>query len=155
MQTFLPYPDFELSAKCLDYRRLGKQRVEVLQLLTALITGPIKLVKLGDGQIKRATPWYNHPAAKMWRGYENALVSYGLSICQEWIDRGYNDTCSDKIESFWMTMSDNQDQPPWLGDEDFHAAHRSNLLRKDPVHYGQFGWSEPNDLPYIWPEVLS
>jgi hypothetical protein len=26
MQTFLPYPSFVKSAKCLDYRRLGKQR---------------------------------------------------------------------------------------------------------------------------------
>lgn len=28
MQTFLPYPDFKKSAQCLDYRRLGKQRVD-------------------------------------------------------------------------------------------------------------------------------
>ena len=36
MQTFLPYPDFQISASVLDYRRLGKQRVECKQLLTAL-----------------------------------------------------------------------------------------------------------------------
>lgn len=62
MQTFLPYPDFEQSAKCLDMRRLGKQRVEVLQLLTAMTTGPEKKVKLGNSEIVRVTPWYNHPA---------------------------------------------------------------------------------------------
>ena len=33
MQTFLPYADFAQSAKVLDMKRLGKQRVEVLQLL--------------------------------------------------------------------------------------------------------------------------
>jgi hypothetical protein len=41
--------------------------------------------------------------------------------------------------------------PPWLGDEAFHASHRSNLLRKNPEWYGQFGWTEPDDLPYVWP----
>lgn len=153
MQTFLPYPDFELSANCLDYRRLGKQRVEVLQLLTALTSGPEKWVTMnGNSEIIRMTPWYNHPAAKMWRGYENALVSYGLAVCEEWLERGYKDTCLDKIYAFWDD-SKNQDQPPWLGNEDFHAAHRSNLLRKDPVWYGQFGWTEPDNIPYIWPGV--
>jgi hypothetical protein len=151
MQTFLPYPDFTESAKVLDYRRLGKQRVEVLQLLSALHSGPEKWVTTKYGaRVKRPTPWHNHPAAKMWRGYENALVSYGLDCCVEWIERGYKDTCMGKIESYWDEMA-NQDQPPWLGNPDFHAAHRSNLLRKDPVHYSQFGWTESNDLPYIWP----
>jgi len=161
MQTFLPYPDFEMSAQVLDYRRLGKQRVEVLQLLTALRTGPEQWVaikgeydetegKYEEAKIKRVTPWFNHPAAKMWRGYEHALCEYGLSIVQEWIERGYKDTCYDKIMNVLLELP-YSGLPPWLGNEDFHAAHRSNLLRKDPVHYGQFGWTESNDLPYIWP----
>lgn len=33
MQTFLCYPDFNKSAQVLDYRRLGKQRVEAWQIL--------------------------------------------------------------------------------------------------------------------------
>ena len=36
MQTFLPYPAFDLSAQVLDRQRLGKQRVETLQVLKAL-----------------------------------------------------------------------------------------------------------------------
>ena len=40
--------------------------------------------------------------------------------------------------------------PNWFGG-DIHATHRSNLLRKDAAHYGQFGWGEPDDLPYHWP----
>ena len=38
MQTFLPYADFERSAKSLDYKRLGKQRVEAMQLIKAIET---------------------------------------------------------------------------------------------------------------------
>jgi hypothetical protein len=36
MQTFLPYPDFRKSAEVLDRQRLGKQRVEGLQLINSL-----------------------------------------------------------------------------------------------------------------------
>ena len=32
MQTFLPYPDFRESLESLDYKRLGKQRVEAWQI---------------------------------------------------------------------------------------------------------------------------
>lgn len=63
MQTFLPYPDFSQTARCLDYRRLGKQRVEAMQLW--------------KGQ------WPNHPASKMWRGHEDWLALYYLEISRE------------------------------------------------------------------------
>ena len=33
MQTFLPYADFAQSAKALDPKRLGKQRVETIQIV--------------------------------------------------------------------------------------------------------------------------
>ena len=35
MQTFLPYESFRESAKVLDWRRLGKQRVEGMQIINA------------------------------------------------------------------------------------------------------------------------
>ena len=37
MQTFLPYPDMIKSAKALDYKRLGKQRVEAKQIIFTTI----------------------------------------------------------------------------------------------------------------------
>ena len=42
MQTFLPYKSFEKSAKCLDYKRLGKQRIETWQIYSALKQGEYK-----------------------------------------------------------------------------------------------------------------
>ncbi len=136
MNTFLPYPDFAESARVIDRQRLGKQRVEVLQLLRVL-----------TGQTKG---WANHPATRMWRGYEHALASYGHRVCEEWIRRGYRDTCLAKIGALAMPLR-YTGEPFWLGDEAFHASHRSNLLRKDPEHYGRLGWVEPSDLPYVWP----
>ena len=132
MQTFLPYPSMGLSVRCLDYRRLGKQRVEALQILNAL-----------DG---KSQGWVNHPATKMWRGYEAALRFYRDLCIEEWVRRGYKNTMQKEDAHRVIRL------PPWLGDESLHASHRSNLLKKDPQHYGQFGWSEPHDLPYVWPE---
>ena len=138
MQTFLPYPDFAASAQCLDRSRLGKQRVETLQILNAL-TNP----KYG---------WQSHPAVKMWRGHTQLLATYGVAICREWIKRGYDDNTAPKIAAFYDGAYDgNPSIPYWLGLDAFHASHRSNLLRKDRDHYAQFNWTEHDDLPDFWP----
>ena len=136
MQTFLPYPQFKLSAKVLDRSRLGKQRVETLQILKAILT---------------QSGWANHPATKMWVGFENALIEYGVAICDEWISRGYKDTCRGKILSFREHFNGETIYPCWLGEKDFHLSHRSNLLRKNSEYYGKHFTTDPSDLPYIWP----
>lgn len=136
MQTFLAYPDFEKSAKCLDRERLGKQRLEVKQILRTL---------LGYTQ-----GWKNHPAVTMWNGFEIALTEYGLAICREWTSRGYQDTI--KYELLELRPDGEIILPPWFGREDFHASHRSNLLRKRPLFYNVNKWTEPDNLPYVWPK---
>jgi len=136
LQTFVPYADFEKSATHLDMRRLGKQRVETLQIINAIVS-PDK-------------GWKNHPATKMWRENVNGLSAYGVAICDEWISRGYKDTCRDKIIS--LVEPHAEDTPYWWGDDRVHASHRSNLLRKLPEYYGVFGWSEDDSMPYFWPE---
>jgi len=165
VQTFLPYPDFYESASVLERSRLGKQRVEVLQLMNSLHPE------------STSRGWHNHPARNMWRGWEDALALYGVIICEEWISRGYKDTCREKIllsrqafSSAWQGRELEEMRrlleeryrgarkgeepdflPSWIGSDSFHASHRSNLLRKDSEWYGQFGWTEPEDLPYVWP----
>lgn len=143
VNTFLPVPDYQESAQILDYRRLGKQRVEALQI-----------VKANLGLTKG---WVNHPAAVMWRGHEASLISYGAAMCAVWMDRGYKDNC---LHQFLGHMSNliiaehpsvTTGNPPWLGDPAFHESHQSNLLRKDPTYYGQYGWSVDDALPYYWP----
>ena len=142
MQTFLPEPDFAESARCLDYRRLGKQRVEVKQLLIALGQD------VGPHHANTTTSWASHPAAKMWRDSEFALTLYGIAICEEWRNRGYNDTLLPQFEeladSFRILV-----YPNWLGNKEFHDSHKSNLMRKDPTHYWWPGI--PNNLEYVWP----
>lgn len=136
MQTFLPYPSIVKSLQCLDYRRLGKQRVEAMQLVNSTI-------KLERGE--KVKGWANHPARTMWNGYLPALKLYHNLSIDEWVRRGYNNTMKH------YDLPDNIQMPPWFGWEKLHASHRSNLLRKDPVWYGQFGWSEPDNIEYVWP----
>lgn len=149
MQTFLPYAGFIESARVLDKRRLGKQRVETIQILRAL-TVP------GYG-------WRHHPAAAMWAGYEEALVRYGLDICSVWCGLGNADTCAatliaDPTHGTGFTAARTQKElagagevPPWLGDAAFHRSHQSALLRKDSAHYRPIFGGVPDDLPYFWP----
>lgn len=140
MNTFLPYPDYQMSAKVLDNKLLGKQRVEVIQILNAIH-------EVTEG-------WSNHPAAKMWSENTAQLCEYGFAVCDEWISRGFQDNYRDKIREHleWLTEGDyNMDKPFWFGDMQFHLAHQSNLMRKDAVYYGQFFGDVPADLPYVWP----
>lgn len=136
MQTFLPYPDFAKSLACLDYKRLGKQRLEAMQLVNSTL-------KLARGE--KVKGWANHPARTMWNGYLDALKLYHNVAIKEWIRRGYNNAMIPYELPADVAL------PPWLGDEQFHISHRSNLLRKDPIHYGKFGWTDPDNLPYYWP----
>ncbi|MEU4559843.1 MSMEG_6728 family protein [Actinoplanes sp. NPDC023936] len=150
MQTFLPYSGFTASGLALDVKRLGKQRVEAIQVLRGLI-------QPGYG-------WRHHPAVKMWQGYEEALVRYGLDMCAVWTATGRADTCAATllldlraargIETVRTAeeLALAGELPPWLGDEDLHLSHRSALIRKDAAHYRPlFGDDVPDDLPYVWP----
>jgi Pyrimidine dimer DNA glycosylase len=148
VQTFLPFADFERSARSLDVKRLGKQRVETIQVVRAL-TRP------GYG-------WAHHPAVLMWKGFEEALGRYGLTCCAVWTELGFGDTCADTIAAdlrsaavdpirMQSELAAAGELPPWLGDEELHRSHRSALLRKDPEHYRQAFADVPEDLPYVWP----
>lgn len=132
MQTFLPYSDFKKTVEILDYRRLGKQRVETYQVLNIL---------LGRTQSRG---WVNHPVTKMWRGYEEALKLYQNFTISEWINRGYKNNMSfEDVNESKVVM------PLWMGDERIHRSHRSNLLRKDFQYYSQY-FDEPTDIEYYW-----
>jgi hypothetical protein len=136
MQTFLPYKSFKKTAKILDYRRLGKQRVECLQILQTLAKG---------------SRWKNHPAVLMWSGYEQYLIRYGQEICLEWRRRNYKDTCLEKISSFKSVFKDSIEKPWWLGKRKFHLSHKSNLIRKFPEYYQKHFKNVSSELPYFWP----
>jgi hypothetical protein len=137
MQTFLPYANFVESVKVLDWKRLGKQRVECKQIYKALTTGK---------------GWVHHPATIMWRGYEKALALYWAVACLEWRARGYKDSLYIEAALAFSKAEGSITLPWWLGYEPLHASHRSNLLRKDSAFYGKFGWREHDRMDYLWPK---
>ena len=149
MQTFLPYPDFAASVAVLDPRRLGKQRVEALQVLRAL-TRP-------------TYGWKRHPAVRMWVGYAEGVGAYGLATCAEWVARGGADTVADTIgvdlAAVGLPSVPRPQQelaragalPEWIDDERVHRSHRAALVRKDPAYYGPLFPDADPELPYFWP----
>lgn len=177
MQTFLTQRNFNLSLQQLDTKRLGKQRVEAFQLwlLNNKLAPTGNFVRWLDGYVSRSgkenllkpsTGWQNHPAALMWRGYEDLLGAYLNTSIKVWVGRGYNNTMEfvptntvyDSIpaDDISFGILNSFAQPVWLKDMEYSerlfSSHRSNLLRKNPEHYSQFGWDEPNDLEYLWPK---
>lgn len=143
MQTFLPYPDFQKSLEILDYKRLGKQRVEAKIILDILVGNT------------RNSRWRNHPAVLMWRTYDIALtLYYNISII-EWTKRGYKNN----MQTLKIPNSHNIIMPYWFGHKEFHLAHQSNLLRKNYQYYIKYFKATnqlpiPTDMPYYWPKPL-
>lgn len=136
MQTFLPFSDFKKSAESLDYRRLGKQRVEAMQIIRIL-----------DGTTPNVK-WKNHPAVKMWEGYLESLKHYTNICINEWIKRGYKNNMK------LYEVNDNFENPWWVGNEDLHRAMRSRLIEKSPLYYiNQYGEIDKgfNNNKYFWP----
>lgn len=142
VNTFLPYADFEKTAKTLDYKRLGKQRVEAHQI--------INIIQFPD----RYKGWKSHPAVLMWKSYLPYLKQYYNAIVKEWIKQGYNNnmTLFPDVE-----LKTTKSPPWWLGFRPFHLSHRASLLRKDRKHYSKY-FSIPDAYlqhSYVWPTHLS
>jgi hypothetical protein len=149
VQTFLPFADFVESALVLDSRRLGKQRVEALQIIRALT--------------RETYGWKHHPVVKMWAGHEEALAAYALAMCEEWGRRGFADTVADTVRNdvrvAGVDLIRSQPElaragllPPWLGDDTLHLSHRAALVRKEPTHYRPlFDDVVDDQIPYVWP----
>lgn len=134
MITFLPYSDFDKIGTTLDYRRLGRQRVEALIILRQCL----------------AHVNTHQPIVKMWLGHEYTLARYGHTMCFHWQRLGYKDNLSDEFAKILAEASVGS-LPEWLYSPLLIRSHRSNLIRKKPEYYRRFWPVTPNNLPYYWP----
>lgn len=133
MQTFLPYKDFSMSAEALDSKRLNKQILEGYQIL--------KVLSNKDPH----AGWRNHPAVKMWRGFEHLLLDYVMTMVKEADKRGIK---TDKNVSNIMDLINTYgidwgfDIPEWYENDvtmkRLTTTHKANLYKKDPVYYYNF-----------------
>lgn len=161
MQTFVPLFGSADTAQVLDRARLNKQALEGWQILMNLV----QLDPRGNHRVSKG--WSNHPAVKMWRGHEGALVSYILKMVLEWEKRGYKSTIGQKtLQTYIQAVKlgritrESHRYPTWMSDkavfEPIASSHRMALLNKDYEWYSQFGWAEdtgkrPETYDYIWP----
>lgn len=137
MMTFIVCGDFILNAQLLDYRRLGKQRVEAIQILNAIYTH---------------NKWSNHPIVRSWTPFITALKYYTNCIIQEWINRGgKNNIPLFEIPKLIL-------MPWWCKWDRLHQSHRAMLNRKNPFYYNDkftldkeylsYGYIWPTNVPY-------
>ena len=142
MQTYLPFPDFAMSAAVLDTKRLGNQLLENVQIMSALMTG---------------RGWVNHPATLMWRKYEWSLLQYHEACYRTWhYQRGFHSHGGTYEKMFELydrhkTWTEAKIRPYWLGDDTFHRSHQSTLKRKLPEYYGYIFRDVPDDIEIVYP----
>lgn len=127
MQTFIPYPDYELSAKALDGNRLHKQVVEAKQIIST---------------IEHGGAWSNHPTVLMWENNLLSLKDYFNAILREAISRGY------AYKDYTLYNIRSTSYPWWFNVDILHDSHKSNLKRKDPSYYT---FDIEDNWVYLWP----
>ncbi len=151
--------DLKKCAKSLDFKRLGKQRVEAKQIIEAIEFGKSK--------------WMRHPASKMWKDHLIPLKIYHNYMVREWVERGYNNTLPlydvkeeeysviktkfDGTKTILLPAETEKTFPWWFGWEPFINSHKASLLRKDPTFYSSFHTKELEfytDKGYLWPDHL-
>lgn len=150
VNTFLPYADFDRSIRCLDLKRLGKQRVEAYQIWLAL-----------KYTTETKSAWINHPAVQMWKGYEKALELYILKCMNEWSKHTTkggkpfsNTKMAENIEKHGIGKNlSNIRYPPWFGNKIFHQSMKAKLYHKNPMHYSMFE-KYRHITDYVWPRDL-
>ncbi len=134
MMIWLPYPDFTKSVSCLNTQHLNRQRANC-QVLSKSFISPNR--------------WNHVPTFKAWKNYYEVFQYYHDVCVKEWVKRGFR-TIAVLYEA---PKPDKRDLPWFIGEEQYHASHRSNLLRLDPTYAGIEGWREPSNLPYLWPNM--
>lgn len=157
MQVFLPSTDFIKVASCLDRLRLNKQALEAWQILMC----NVRLDPAGNDRPNKG--WSHHPAVRMWRGHELALLNYIGIMVNEWCARGYRSSIYGKALATYVRAAElgrvgtESYLPTWFDThgEAVASTHRVALLSKNYDWYSQFGWVEdtgvrPETYEYLW-----
>ena len=148
MITLLPVKSFVKSMEFLDTLTLDRQRIEAAMILEVLTEEDyLPHVKFVSPFNREFIHWFKCPSVQMWKGYEEWLKLYIACAIGEFKFRGHSSNIA--TPKYDTSL---QDPPEWLGLEELHASHRSNLIRRLPSHYQKFWPSENEELPYYWPQ---
>lgn len=153
MQTFLVAPTFKETAKLLDNKRLGKQRVECKQIIQTNQKFHAYRSNYTPLSVPSSLAWRNHPAVVMWRGHESMLALYGAAMCKEWIARGFKDSLLPFFED--LVIKSVLEYPSWLTNpntlDTIILTHKQSLVHKDPTFYSPLFPGVKPIYGYYWP----
>lgn len=145
---YLPYPDFELSAKVFSSHDLRNQVIQVVDLMEVL------------HETDKAKKNFDIRLTQMWKGYELQLCVYGYTLLEELNSRNppmpVNRVVINRLNWHFECANDGDfkmEKPPWVGTEAIHRSHRSQLITINSQYYGLIFQTEPDDLPLAWPDV--
>jgi hypothetical protein len=153
MQTYVTDLNMRKNADNLDFRRLGQNRVEALDVLC---------LNLELSQYYRPAYWEflvqrysNHPVVHMWKGHGAYLHFYTYYLLKKWRKLGYsNAKCWPKWKEISILFPHNiayyGGPPPWLTPE-FVDMHRAYLIRKDPGYYRKIWPNVDESIPFVYP----
>ena len=165
--TFIVSEDFETTAKALDNKRLGKQRLEARQILDKCeylnIHGWDKEKYKGT----KYASYVNQPVLLMWKDHTSALRLYYNAIVKEWMARGFENNMPLLAHKPRLVNGKYKrtivmegapvpkvEMPPWLTWKPFLWSHMAALLRKNPKYYENSFPELPKNylgLGYVWP----
>jgi hypothetical protein len=135
MVIVTPFPDFSLSCKVMETRRL----VDMIDEIHCLVNGVYATVAQSSTK-----------SAEMWRNAPNALADYGNYMNKELYLRGEPGVLLDPF-LFRLTRIP-YSLPWWFGKPQFHATHRRFLSMRNPEHYNKY-WPYPTaGQVQMWPK---
>lgn len=127
MQVFMPYISALQSTRCLDWKRLGKQRIEIKYMLEMMYG---------------MWPYRSHPVVEMWEDYPVFLAYVYKFTVIEWVARGYKNTLPHELAFVDGCCI----EPPWL--KDYTYQYRGLLLHKDYDYYSKH-FNNPDEIEPI------
>lgn len=140
VNTFIISDSPRICASLLDYKRLGKQRVEAKQILDT---------------IQNPSGWKNHPVCHLWKDNIDGLKYYINCMIDEWIRRGYKNT----MEKYDISFKEEKDILPWFYyNKQIQNSMKAALLRKNPEYYKDILTLDDSDYinhGYIWTKKLT
>lgn len=168
VNIFIIVPNIQLTADMMDKKRIGKQRIEVKQIIDILE----EIDKNGSSKSKSRV---SHPAIKSWIGYTNHLKVYFNIIVRKWISYGFKNNYElydiderpynivpcifdGKTASYDISKFNQYSFPFWVSFPPFYMSHQASLCRKDPLHYRGLLRDELKPFlnnGYFWPSNVS
>jgi hypothetical protein len=110
-RVFIPYHSFKKCAICLDIPELKAAQIAVLRILNYL-----------KQHVER------QETAEIWRGYNQALIRYGIYVAEEYVQRGGSGKVLDYLKT--LVVRGPWTKPNWVYDGHTLDNNRKHLLRR-------------------------